>query len=406
VAAIFARVHALNPSSPLPDPRDSGPSSKFPGSVTPADAILGWLRRYVVMTAHEYIVCVLDILHTFVFDQFEITPRLLIRGMPKSGKTTLLKFIGKLASLPKKLGNVRAAVLYWELDVQPKQTLLLDEFHNLRDGEAQGTVWAIWNDGYEKGGTLSRIIDGRPKEFDLFGPVVAAYTERDKAVPIPEECLSRCHIVRLKHLTPEQVKTLKLKNIRVLAPDDQQTFNGIYQFAARVMREAKLNPDPVMPDDIDLRHGNNWRVLISIADFLGDGWGKLAREACVAFAYQAEETRSEKALRHCLAIYNDEGVETSVPSPQLIMKLHSYGPAEGEWQGLTVKGLAGLIGKNTFELKTKQDWPSGPRRPKSSWWGYMRADLEQAARVHLREPPSSATEPRLRLVSSDTDRPA
>jgi hypothetical protein len=356
------------------------------------------------MTGHEYIVCVLHILHTFVFDKFEITPRLLIQAIPNSGKTTLLKFIEKLASRPKKFGNVRAAVLYRALDVQPKQTIILDEFHNLRDPEAQDTVWAIWNDGYEKGGTLSRIIHGCLKDFDLFGPIVAAYTQRDKAVVIPDECLTRCPIVRLKRASREQVKNLK--NIRVLTPDDQKTFNGIYQFAVRVMREAKLNPDPVMPDDIDSRHANNWRVLVSIADFLGEGWGKLAREACVAFAYQAEETRSEKALRHCLAIYNEEGVETSIPSPELVRKLSSYGPAEGDWQGLTVKGLAGLLGKNTFGLKTKQDWPPGPRRPKSSWFGYMRTDLEQAARVYLREPPTSATEPRLRLVSSDSDPPA
>ena len=74
----------------------------------------------------------------------------------------------------------------------------------------------------------------------------------------------------------------RLKSIDPEQPDPD--IDAAYRLAFAWGRTARLNPKPEMPSG--LRRGrlaDNWRPLISIADYFGDKWGKAAREAALSF---------------------------------------------------------------------------------------------------------------------------
>lgn len=75
---------------PSPDPRDAGPfdpQGEFP-NVTPADTVRAMLEDYIALEPHEYVATALWIIHTHVYDQFMVTPRLLLTSPVRNcGKT-------------------------------------------------------------------------------------------------------------------------------------------------------------------------------------------------------------------------------------------------------------------------------------------------------------------------------
>jgi hypothetical protein len=69
------------------------------------------------VTAEERITIALWILHTHVFRQFHITPRLLvISPIEDCGKTTVLRLLEQLAYEPDRSGGTTAASIYHQLE--------------------------------------------------------------------------------------------------------------------------------------------------------------------------------------------------------------------------------------------------------------------------------------------------
>src|SRR5262249_30338483 len=65
---------------PQSDPRDAAPSDPFdlPGAPTPADTVRAMVEDYVALDPHEYVAVALWAIHTHFYDQFMVTPRLLL----------------------------------------------------------------------------------------------------------------------------------------------------------------------------------------------------------------------------------------------------------------------------------------------------------------------------------------
>ena len=69
-------------------------------------------------------------------------------------------------------------------------------------------------------------------------------------------------------------------------------------------RGRTLAPDPAMPQGLRGRAADNWRVLLSIADAYGEGWGERARLAALIMArgYRDEDI-VVTLLRHIREIF-------------------------------------------------------------------------------------------------------
>ncbi len=81
------------------------------------DIIVHQLQDYIQLNPHEYIAVALWILHTHVFSQFSITPRLaLLSAVRGVGKTTLFDLIALLAAIAKKTDHATPAWIFHHID--------------------------------------------------------------------------------------------------------------------------------------------------------------------------------------------------------------------------------------------------------------------------------------------------
>jgi hypothetical protein len=95
-------------------------------------------------------------LHCWVFDRFNITPRLaLLSPVYGCGKTTLLILLEALTPNSERIDNVTAASIYRSLDSAQPPTLLLDEGDNLGLLNDRN-LRAVMNSGHRRGRRIRR----------------------------------------------------------------------------------------------------------------------------------------------------------------------------------------------------------------------------------------------------------
>jgi hypothetical protein len=383
---------APSASPPPPDPRDAaGPIHPVDDpAFTPAGTTHGMLEKYVVLDEHEYVAVALWIIHTHVYERFMVTPRLLLRSpVPNCGKTTLLDVISRLAARPARHDNITAAAIYHIINKE-RRVLLLDEFDN-QDATAKGALRAVLNAGHRRGGKVTRVIRGRPAEFEVFCPMAVAAIGSSSLWPA---LLSRSIVIEMQR--HDEARTLRRFNLA--DEEGMHDLDIIYSYIRQWQARAKINLDPDMP--MGGRHADNWRPLIAIADACNAEWGARAREAAIALTRGGhDEDAAVTLLNHIRIVFDARGLDR-LPSKALVAALIELDEADGmwrEWRGrkLTQNGLAVLL--KPFGIHPRPTW--APRRTSNSrpFRGYWREDFTRAWRKYCDE---GATPPRssLRLV--------
>ncbi len=95
-----------------------------PTAPDPLELLTGFIPQFVDVTEDEIVASSLWIIHTYLYDQFEITPRLsLVSPVPGCGKTTKLKIIKTLGATPLKTDGISPAAIYHLID-RERRTLL------------------------------------------------------------------------------------------------------------------------------------------------------------------------------------------------------------------------------------------------------------------------------------------
>jgi hypothetical protein len=81
-------------------------------AVNVLDLILALMERHVAITAEERVAVALWVLHTYVFERFDITPRLAVLSPASDcGKTRLMVLMKLLVNRPNYSDNVTPAVI-------------------------------------------------------------------------------------------------------------------------------------------------------------------------------------------------------------------------------------------------------------------------------------------------------
>lgn len=133
------------------------------------DDVARTIRSHVLMSEHEGDVCALWILHTYLIDCFQVSPRLSIRSPVKQcGKTTLIDLLNCLVARPLSTANVSPAVVFRVVESY-RPTLLIDEVDTFLHGNEE--LRGILNSGHRKGGTVLRVEgDGHEvRAFSTYG---------------------------------------------------------------------------------------------------------------------------------------------------------------------------------------------------------------------------------------------
>jgi hypothetical protein len=352
------------------------------------ELVIDLLRQYLWHPDERvYLIMALWILHTHVYRQFRHTPRLIIFAAIKaSGKTTAMTMVRFLSAGGDRLGgHTTSAALYRELhkgiNVTGLYTKCCDEMDN---AEYNKLFHAIFNDGFEEGGFVERIIGRDTMRFDTFAPICFASISKARFTPTN---LDRSFLVML-HKGWERTKHLK-KLTRGLYPVEDNILDVIdliKTWAESVGGNSsggKLHRWPEIPAALLDRDEDRWRPLLSIADAVG--WGAEARAAAASPTFAVANSDPKIDLMRDIRKVFDE-LKTHhdrIWSHDLTEALHAIheSPWGGEWCGLSSKepphklrqGELGRILTREWEIRSRSV-RIGDRTAK----GYYREQFESA----------------------------
>lgn len=242
------------------------------------DAIVTFVKRFVVLTLAQARVVALWVVHTHAIDVAAATPFLAITSPEKqSGKTRLLEVLALLCHKPWHAITPSEAVLYRKIE-RDCPTLLLDEVDTIfgsRPKDHEG-LRSLLNSGNRRGAVVPRCEGpkSRVKDFSVFCARALAGIGRlpdtitDRSIPIQ---MSR----RARGESVERFGAQGRRN----AENDAKELRGRVALWVQSQRDALKEITPELPEALSDRAQDGAEPLLAIADAAGGEWSKQAREA-------------------------------------------------------------------------------------------------------------------------------
>ena len=358
------------------DTNNGQPGKSSVGAPNALELVHHMLQQFVSLKSPaEYIAVALWVLHTFVFDQFLISPRLaLISPVRGCGKTTLLATLERLTAKSTRTDGVSPAAIYHLIDDAQYSTLLIDEADNADLGR-NGLLRAVLNSGHRKGGSITRLIRGEPKRYSTFSPIAIAAIG---ALPLP--IMARSIVINMQR--SDRAKTLRRLDDANATVDLDLAYRYCFMWA----RKVQFDPNPELPAKLRNRAADNWRPLIAIGDIFGPHWSAAARNAAIILLDgNSDEDIGVTLLADIRDIFDDAGGDR-VPSAELIR--HLIDREDGSWgefrglhgdhspRALSTGQLAVVL--KPFDIRPRSIWPPGSRERSKSRKGYLRSQFESA----------------------------
>ena len=344
------------------------------------DGLGQYLKRHVILPQHAAEALALWILHTWVFDCFDITPYLSITSPTKRcGKTLLMTLLYWLCSRAKKSDSMSRAAIYRSVD-RDKPTLILDEVSwvlDLRD-ERQGILCG----GFERNGYVE-VCEGEgtaittklfstycPKAFGLIGTLTATLTDCSIVIP-------------MRRKTPaEKAERMSRRDNDALRQFRQQCLRWVNDNTAALAKAAPAVLDKLNDRAIDL-----WEPLLVIASQAGGDWRERAEQAALALSGDGAATAGESEDEGVELLYDvkaafDTSGQDAIFTKSLIALLTgdderpwaAYGPAG---KPITDRQVANLL--KPFEIFSRT-----VRIGDETLKGYQRAHFAEAWRRYLK----------------------
>lgn len=242
--------------------------------------IVALLERYLVLPDHAATAVALWVVHTYVFEKFTYSPRLLVSSPEKRcGKSLLLRFVAALVAHPLSCENISSAALYRSIE-KFAPTLLLDEADTFLAGKnANEEMRGIINAGFARGGCVVRCVgdDLEPTPFNVFGPLALGMIGKPQGT-----IEDRSVVVQMRRKLPGD-RVEKVPPGRPLRDLVSDTVRRIVRWTADHGAEL-ATASPTVPARLDDRAGDCWFSLLAIADAVRGSWPEQARIAAVALS--------------------------------------------------------------------------------------------------------------------------
>jgi hypothetical protein len=257
------------------------------------DELAASAKRFTVLPPDAPEISALWVIHTYLLDATDITPRLQISSPTKGcGKTTFLDWLSEVVHRPDLASNISASALYRTVE-KWRPTLLLDEADSfLFENEAMRNVL---NSGHHVKGAAKISVkvgdDYEPRIFSTFAPVAFGLIGELKGVLATVNDRS-IRIVLQRRKPKEKIESLS-------GPRRCDEFKPLRRRLVRWAqdhRAALAEAEPSVPAALYNRVADNWWALIAIADAAGDGWGEKARATALRAAPSEEQTTIEMLI--------------------------------------------------------------------------------------------------------------
>ncbi|HXG73150.1 MAG TPA: DUF3631 domain-containing protein [Gemmatimonadaceae bacterium] len=331
-AAAIARLKAAGVEGPvrLVDSALGTPESEAPASAAIVQDTEAWpepvngaavlnealalVAKYVVLTRHQAVACILWLVHAFAINAGDHSPILAVLSpLKRCGKSTLLSVLSALADRALHAANATTAVLFRIIE-NHHPTLMLDEADTwLHDDKAE--LRGIVNSGWSRRGAVVLRCEGddnETKTFSTWAPKVIAAIGR-----LPDTIKDRSVVLQLRRKTPAE-KTTPLRS-RTLDNEALDLRRQLRRWANDHL-DLLAASDPAIPDELNDRAADSWRPLLAIADVIGGAWPTQARAASLALSGQPDDDAGDESIAVQLlgdivalvADTDDEVIETSV----------------------------------------------------------------------------------------------
>jgi hypothetical protein len=335
------------------------------------------IDRYIYIPDMERTATALWILHTHVFSQFNVTPRLVILAPTFGwGKTALLEIVQNLVPWPKpdRLITPSVASLYQLVD-SGETALLIDEGDNL-GWQNDNTLRAILNANRQGevitrgGNTPKGGGSARPKKYRPFIPIAVAGRGG-----LPRGLITRSITINMKLKPKHVIKPTIDEEKQDFAEMVDATQMAIRHWASNIVLEYKLDTG------FDNRLKDNWRPLIAIADSLSRG--EMARRIAKALTDRDYEHDSIIILLMDIrTIFNRLGRDPMdrIGRDKLLKELHELDRwnEHGRKSELTKNELFSML-RSVGVTAAHPIYPLGGRDDRGkSERGYYRKDFEEA----------------------------
>jgi hypothetical protein len=320
------------------------------------DRTRDFLTRYVVFANAEQADAVaLWVAHTWVYDQFDVTPYLGIQSPEKrSGKTLLQDCLEDVVREPLATGGASLAAIFRAVN-EWHPTLLIDEadaVFNRKSNDNSEDLRGLLNSGYRRGRPYLRIVgDGkkmRVEKFETFSPKCLASIRS-----LPDTVQDRSIIIGLQRkLVSEKVERFRSRRAQLESLPIREWWESI-------AAELQLPEHAEVPAALSDRSSDSWEPLLAIADAAGGDWLERARRAALILSGVAEidDERTEVQLLGDIQTIFIEQSADRVATLTLLDILTGTRFAESGWnewhrRGLNSHGLSYLL--RPFKIRARQ----------------------------------------------------
>jgi hypothetical protein len=285
------------------------------------DALVEVIRRYLALPDGAAEALALWIVHTYMFEHWAHTPRLLITSPgPGMGKTVLMTLLRHLCTRGDYFSSAtEAAILRYmdEHDAEP-HTLLFDEADTFFLGKSQ--LKNVINASFERGRALLSVPTAnggwKTEVLSARAPIGIAGIGSNWIWPALRD--RSVEIKMRKKLPTEHVEKFGVENEQALKAMGQLIANWVKQ-NADALRTAQVE----MPPGVGNRDADKWRPLITIGTIAGGRWLKLAKETCQKFVGSQPAKSSGGALVSACASVFSTGPHDQMFTDDLIKGLNA-----------------------------------------------------------------------------------
>lgn len=361
------------------------------------DALVAFVRRFVVMTDPQFYVVATFIIHTYAMEAAESTPFLAVTSPEKgSGKTRLLEILTLLCRAAWHTIFPSEAVLYRKIDAD-SPTLLLDEVDAIfgPKGKDYEGVRALLNSGNRRGTTVARCT-GKGftlQEFKVFSPRVLAGIGN-----LPDTVADRSFPIRMVRRTrQEHIELFSGRHRREAETNAGELKKQIAAWAnesnLRLLREA----EPDLPEDLSDRQQDSAEPLLAIADLAGGPWPDRLRKALLALCTDISVEDGSIGLRllnDIRVVFTRSGVDR-LTSEDIVTELTSIEDAPwSDWYGkkFTARNVADKLrpfGISPGTIRVKTITKDGEKETTKK--GYMWDQFKDAWTRYLPQPTGALT---------------
>lgn len=368
------------------------------------EAIVAYIRRFVVLKPAQATVIALWVLHTHASPAADMTPYLAVTSAEKrSGKSTLLDLLAQLVHRPLPTANISDAALFRVISDETEDkppTLLFDEVDAIFGPKAKDRedLRGMLNAGFSRGAVVRRCVGDGSKQkveaFEVFSPKVLAGIGK-----LPDTITDRSLSIRLsRKLRTETTERARRRRIT----ESGRPIRDRGERWSEQSIDALADAEPELPDELDDRAQDVAEPLLAIADLAGGEWSARARAAIVSLRGQAEPDEASLGTRLLTDIKTafDKEEADKLSTEDLLAHLGDDEEAPwADWQGkgLTARALSRLL--TPYGIRSRTVRLADGRTPK----GYVRETFTDAWDRYIG--PENATPPQPTLEAGLEDIP-